>query len=984
MKAISRLTHIASTLSFGFLFLFTVHAQNNHGVLSGIITDANNAPIANASVLVTQVDKQVRREVATADNGQFRVTALPPGDYQIEVAHTGFASYKRTLPLQLLAGENPFLQIALSPSGVNEEVTVTAEADEIARVRTQSSRGGRFNEAENTDLPMVASGVSRNFRTQTYLLPGVTPSANRSAHAPFSINGLRPVNTVNVMVDGADFNNPSSGALLGTGLVEQPVSQEVLVTTEVQTNNYKAEYGRAAGGTINLVTRGGGNDWHGKAWNFLRNDWFDAANPLLQKHLRVRRNQFGFALEGPVVKDRLFFNISGEGVTDRSIRNRASAFTFTAAERLTAAAPVRELLNLCPLPNVPGTTLYNPGDYTSRQGGHFYFGRLDYVLSDKHLLTFRATKAADQPVNLFRDFAQDVSFISDNRSYVLSATSTLAPAVTNEARVYYTNRNSDSIPNQYFLGTSSSNGLVGIINTAGAETLGSFFRDYVMVHNYQTSDDVSYTRGRHGLKFGGVFRHIQYNSTARGQSDGILTFASRQDFLAGRPATYTKAEGDPRLDQRAGEFAFYVQDDFRMRRNLQLNFGLRYEVYTPPADKFDRVALNYDTDQNNFAPRLGFAWTPGTQARFVVRGGYGIFFTPLPMRYIGDTRFTPPNLVTFTYFRPTFPNLTAGQGSLSANRTTPAPDIEQPYAQQYNLTVDYRLFGDHVASAAYVGTRASHLGIPRQPNGGAQFPTTRTRPLVSQSGNGVIRLLETSGSSNYNALQLATRGRLTGNMSLRTAYTWSKAIDDISVDSQLFVDENNRRLDRAVSDFDIRHNFNAAFMYSLPWGETLPSALRQVLGGWHTATIVSLRSALPYTVLSGTPTPDGNAGNRVNNIEGAFIRERGTYRTIRLADGVTRAQVIPNFTGSFATATPVSTLGRNTERGDNFYDVSLGIHKDFTLTERVRTQLRLEVFNLFNTTNFDLYANSLANPAFGTAQSVFNPRTMQLAFRFSF
>lgn len=408
-------------------------AQNVNGSLGGAVTDAAGAPVVGANVRVKQVSREWQRDIATDESGQFRLTALPPGEYEIEVEQTGFAVYRSDSPIKLLAGDAPFLNISLAAQGVTEAVTVTGEADEISRARTMGSRGGRFDERENTDLPMVTGGVSRNFRTQVYLLPGVVPSANRAAHAPFAINGLRPVNTVNVMVDGADFNNPSSGALLGTGLAEQPVSQEVLVTTEVQTNNYKAEYGRAAGGTINLVTRGGGNEWHGKAWNFLRNDAFDARNPLLNRRLRVRRNQFGFALEGPVLKDRLFFNVSGEGVADRSARNRNPAFTFTEAERATAAAPVRELLALYPLPNVARTNLFNPGDFISRQGGHFYFGRLDFIASQNHLLTFRATKSADQPVNLFQGFGQATSFVSDNRSYVLSAASTLSPNVTNES-----------------------------------------------------------------------------------------------------------------------------------------------------------------------------------------------------------------------------------------------------------------------------------------------------------------------------------------------------------------------------------------------------------------------------------------------------------------------------------------------------------------------------------------------------------------------
>ncbi|MFZ4986775.1 MAG: carboxypeptidase-like regulatory domain-containing protein, partial [Blastocatellia bacterium] len=209
-------------------------AQNVSGTLSGLVLDTQSSPIANASIVLTDERRDWRREITSDANGQFRFTGLLPSNYQIEVRQTGFSDYRPGSSLRLLAGETPYLSITLRPVGVTESIVVTANLDEIAQARTKSNRGGTFSETENTDLPMVAGGQGRNYRTQVYLLPGVTPSAQRSSHAPFSINGLRPVNTVNVMVDGADFNDPLIGILNGTGLSEQPVSQEVLSTTEVQ------------------------------------------------------------------------------------------------------------------------------------------------------------------------------------------------------------------------------------------------------------------------------------------------------------------------------------------------------------------------------------------------------------------------------------------------------------------------------------------------------------------------------------------------------------------------------------------------------------------------------------------------------------------------------------------------------------------------------------------------------------------------------
>lgn len=970
-------------------------AQNVNGTVSGLVNDANGAPVANATVRLTQEERQFVRESTTDENGQFRLTALLPGLYTIEISQTGFATYKREKSLRVLAGDSLYQRVSLQAGAVNDTVNVVGSLDEISRAQVSASRGGAFNEVENTDLPMVAAGQGRNYRTQVYLLPGITPSALRSAHAPFAINGLRPVNTVNVMVDGADFNDPIGGILNGTGLSEQPVSQEVLTTTEVQTNNYKAEYGRAAGGTINLVTQAGSNAWHGKAYNFHRNAALDARNPIFNRKGLFLRNHFGVVLNGAILKDRLFFNINGEGVGDRSINLRNAVFTFTEAERAAAAPEVRALLSHYPLPNILTTSLaqpnFDPTVRRARQGGLFYFGRLDYVMNEKNLLNFRYTKTASQPVDIFPFFAQGASFNSDNGSYAMAWNSSFSSRLTNETRVYYTWRTSNSRPDAPQLGDPAQNGRVGFMTVTGAERIGSFFRDFIKLHNYQASNDTSWTAGGHGIKFGGVLRFIQANTTSNTNFDGVMVFASRGDFLAGRPTVYTRAIGDPRLDQRAKEFGLYAQDDWRVRPNLQINFGARWEAYTTPGDKYDRVPVNYDTDMNNFAPRVGFAWTPGRQKDLVVRGGYGIFYTPLPMNYIGQLRFTPPRVQTFTYFRPSLSNLTGGAGAPSSNRTITSPDIVQPYAQQFNLTLDYRLFGtETLVSAAYVGTRARHLGLTRLPNGGAQWPATlngaaNPRPLAGQFGNGVITLLETGASSSYDSLQLAFSGRLGKGLMMRGSYTWAKAIDDISTDAQLFISENNRRLDRAVSDFDIRHNFNAAFMYALPFDEKLRGGLvRNLLGGWQTATIVSLRSSLPFTLLSGTATPDGSAVNRPNDVPGTIARNATSFRAWSLGPNVALPQIIPGFTGSFAAATPVGTLGRNSERADGYVDVSFGLHKDFALTERLRLQFRTEAFNLFNNVNFLSYSTTLASPAFGTAQSVYGQRTVQLALRLSF
>jgi hypothetical protein len=950
-------------------------AQNVNATLTGTVLDAAGAAVSGASVKVSNEGRQLLREIATDESGQFRVSGLPPGLYRLEAAREGFATYQRE-SVQLRAGDSTHLTVQFEVAGTTQSVTVTDRISEIERSRNSSSRGATLEQQELTDLPTASGGVSRNYRTQVYLVPGAAPA--RVAHSPFSFNGLRAQSTVNVMVDGADFNNPTSGSVLGTGFTEQPVSQEALSAVEVQSNNYRAENGRAAGGTINLVTQSSSNRWHGKFWEFLRNDALDARNTLLPVKNTLRRNQFGGSLGGALWKDRLFVYANAEWLLDRTRGFSSPRATFSQEERNRAAASVRPLLELYPLPNVPGTVLYNSGSVRNRDTGRYLLGKVDYLAAANHLVGFRYSKAEQLTASTAREFAQGLRYTNNNKSYLLSATSTLKPTVVNEARVYYTGRNATTAPIQRYLGDRAVNDDVGLLNIVGAERAGSFFRDYSMMHNYQFSNDLSVQRGRHGLKFGVVGRRIQQNTTGNQLVDGQLTFDSRENFLAGRPSVYTKVQGDTRLDQRQTEVALYGQTDFRVRPNLNFNLGLRWELYTPPGDKFGRVEANYATDRNNIAPRLGFSYSPGTQTRLVVRGGYGLFYTPLPMRFLGNLRFTPPRVQQFSVLAPAFPNLLVGSRVPRSDVTVTDPAIIQPYAQQYNLTVDLRVPGSEaVVSVGYVGTRASHLGMTNLPNGGDRLAAS-LRPDPSR---GVVTQLQTNGSSNYHSLQTSVGGRLRYGLSVRSAYTYSKAIDDISLDTAQFISYTNRRLDRAAADFDVRHNLTNSVLWALPVDGMLRPGLRNWLGGWQLSSILTMRSAFPFSLLSGTDTPDGVRINRINDVAGTLQRGASGFLAVSPAGGLTLTELRSRVTPAAGT---VGTLGRNTERGDGFYDVSLGVHKNFVLTETLRLQLRVETFNTLNTANYETYVGSLADPRFGQAATAAQGRTIQLGARITF
>jgi len=975
-----RLVFMKTTFScFGFSLLtaWLALAQTVSGTLAGRIVDASAAPVAAATIEVLLEERGLTRVVETNADGQYRLVALPPGGYELRVRKTGFAELRRER-VEVQVGATVQLDFALQVAGVAETLTVAEQVDELTRAMSTGSRGTVFTEADLDRIPALSGRTSRNYSSQVFLLPGTNNS--RTPHAPFAINGLRGQSSVNVMVDGADFNNPNSGSLLGANFTEQPVSQEALRSVEVQTSSYKAEYGRSASGAINLVTPSGTNDWHGRFYEFFRNDALDARNTLNSERPSLRQNQFGMLLTGPVIRNRLFLSMNAEWFMQRAANSAVPQATFTQAERAGASPAVQGLLQHYPLPNsfsAAGVAQFDPGRVSERQLGRTWFGRMDWSISQKHLLTARVTNSDSlrRAANLF---ATGSAGWNQNRSGVLHLTSTLSSRVVNETRAYYTTYNIPLWPLTRFLGDPALNGEVGRMTVTGAAALGTFFRDDSRVHNYQASNDTSINQGRHGIKFGIVTRAIQIATTQRADGDGNLAFLSRADFLAGRPATYTRVLGDTRLDQRQRELALYVQDDFRVHPSLTLNFGLRYELYTPASDQYDRVAVNYRTDRNNFAPRFGFAYTPGRQQSLVLRGGYGLFYAPLAARYLGNTRLTPPRVTTAISRNPSLSNLLGGSLTQSQNLTATSEDLRQPYVHQWNLTTEYRLPSSAlVASVGYVGTRGLALPMTRLPNGGALL----AQGLRPNPANGVVTLLETAANSVYHSLQATLNGRIGKSLTVRNSFTWSKSLDEVSRDSVNIYSQNNRRLDWGVSEFNVPLNFSSAVIYDLPGAAKLRGLTRSAFGGWQLTATNAWRSGFPFSLLSGTATPEGLVVNRINDVAGTLVRGQVGAFGFQPAAGLTlpqlRLQVLPA-AGTFG------SLGRHTERAEVFYDLTLGMQKEFAVTERWRLQLRAEAFNAINLVNYDTYANNLADPRFGQAISAAPARAVQLMLRLSF
>lgn len=940
-------------------------AQGVNAAFTGLVLDPAGQPVAAARVELRSLSNGQRIATESTDAGLFRLSGLATGAYELSVEREGFKQY-RLESVELVAGQEVRRTLRLELGEVRETMVVSETLAEIERVSGNGVRGSSYTPREVANIPMLAGGQGRNYRAIAYQTAGV--GFSQTGHAPFTVNGNRPIGAINTMVDTAEYNDPASGNLLGRGLTEQPISMETVEAFEMQTSNFKAEFGRASGAVVNLVTKQGGNEWRGTAYYFLQNEKLNARNPLLALRNPVRVNFPGVTLGGPLIQNKLFFFGGYEVNVRNAYRSSSTITTLTAEDRARAVAAVRPLLVYYPEPNIAGTNLHSaavPSPTTTPTG----LFRFDYQATERHRLTARGNWVNAIGATRDRLGAGDADTQNRSESLVLAADSILTPRLLNQFRGTYSTFFAGVYPSSPSLGDPAVNGQIGVLLVTGLPRVGTFIPlTETRTHNYTLANDVSYTTGRHALKAGLIGRFIQYNSTSERNFNGTIVFPSIAQFLAGMPLTYSRAVGNSRIDQRNREVGFYVQDDWKLNPQLVLNLGVRYEYYAVPWDKHGRLTQAYNRDFNNWAPRLGFAWDIGGRTTTVLRGGYGLFYSPLQMDFVAQSRFGPPLVTTFTRFMPRFPNLLEG-AVLGTDRYLLDRELVNPYVQNWNLTLERQLFTRNaVWSVAYVGNRGLKLPRTVRPNGGENLPPAQ-RPDPTQ---GVVTYLTAGVSSTYHALQTSLNYQLSQRFSTRATYTFSKVIDVASDTNLIPIDDRNYRLDRAVADFHQPHLLTLYSVYDLP------SAIwKPLFGGWRLSTLLFARSGTPFSILANANNPFGTLNNRVNDIAGTIDRSRRGSQWLALSPGVRPGAIVPA-PGS------VGTLGRNTETSPAFCDLNVSLQKSLVLSERWRLELRGEAFNVLNRANYDPPINNLANVAFGRILTAADARQMQLLLRLAF
>ena len=984
-------------------------SQATTGNIEGRVLDPAGAVVPNAPVTARNKETGLERSAASDEDGHYRILLLPPGTYTVTAAPA--AGFQRAVTLDnvpVSVGGQTTLDVTYTLEGTATVIDVPSGAPLVETTRASVSTTVDERSVEN--LPV--SG--RNYLDFATLTPGVVRDPTRVGD--LSVGGQKGTLN-NLQVDGADNNNTFFGQAFGRTGVRPPYqfSEESVKEFQVNQNGFSAEYGRAGGAVINVVTKSGTNVFHGGLFEYFRDESLNSNLPNVKAQLipgtttpRPNKrppsqiNQFGGRLGGPIVKDKAFFFFSYDG-------QRTNFLNVLEVPPIPAAQQAFILPRLAP--------------YRVDRNQDVLMGKVDWALDQANQLTLRLNRQNFTGVNNEFTGAQAAGehsgdSLAKTTTLTAALTSAFGPTLVNEFRFQAAR---DSEP-----GTNNSDEPELQIRSAfGTLFFGrnNFSPRETTITRAQVINNVSHSAGRHSTRFGVDTLFDRTLNFFPGSFGGIYTYNALADF-PNNPASFTQRFAGalglgPTTKPNTIDFGAYAQDDWRLRHNLTLNLGVRYDyqqLARPPIRNTDPalLAAGLDTsrvpkDKDNVAPRVGFTYSP--DERSVVRGGYGLFYGRTTGIMLGTAHSgngvqtfgitvngaAAINALTGGYPR-TLGALPASVGTGRSDLFLFAEDYQQPYVQQGRFGYEREVFRNTSASATYLFYKGVHLSRTRDVNlfapaaataafgsqtytverfpaagatAAAQFTsTTPLRPLANYNR---VNLFEPTGNSRYDALALQLNRRFADNFQFLASYTFSRALDDKpdqtavvpggGDDAKIVQNQLDIREDWARSDLDIPHRFvfSPVFQVGEVGGEG--AFARALLSHWTVSGIAQLQSGFTYSAV-------------VN----ADLNRDGNSRNDRLP-----------------------STARNALRTPNVYIFDARLQRAFPLGETARLRLILEGFNLFNrsnvaTVNVNQFAGFAANgttqtltltaPAlnapFGAARTFIGSRELQLAVKFDF
>src|SRR5262245_16632464 len=1088
MKSLSRPLILAVSL---LLLVAGAMAQISRGTVSGIVTDSAGAVVTGAKVELTNKNTGVTSTTSTNSAGIYRFDAVDLGVYNLRITQAGFKQFVST-EIGVEANRTATVDASLQV-GVGETVVeVSAAADELL-IKDAPIRGGNINAKVLSALPIAGLEPLSIART----LPGVVQATGSSTfgnggqNTQFSVNGQRARGN-NYLLDGTENNDISVGGNAQAFNLTDAV-QEV----SVQTSNFSSEFGRGGGGVFNIIVKGGTNDYHGTAHWLYRTQRFNSVSNTAKLNNTPKavfnNNIYGFTAGGPIIKNKTF--IFG-GLQQDSFRSTAN-FTFTlptdaAVARLRALFPNNPRLDfyLNEVGNMRGTgnprtinlgldpvTRVDRGSVTFAAANMGlaqpsdeiqWLTRVDHNISEGHRLSFRyiydSSNTSPDSIN-FPGYIQD--FKGRSQNFLATDTYTFNSTWTNELRFSYGRIGFDFPISDRSVDQAFTQFLTTIPNIA-APGIATNIPQFRFANNWLLQETQSKIVGHHTFRYGAEFLwqlakqrppfnergsftytnsvNVCLNPPACNITSDYSGFANFLDDFSGPSGSTNRNFGEPVYYPNLFRHSYFFQDTWRVSPALSLTLGLRYENFGQPANSaFDFPAFagfdpaqflvpnKVNSDNNNFGPSVGFAWTPSFKSgplgaffgdgKTVWRGGFQIsydtFFNNLLSNIAADT----PNSIATTFNAPGDPSTGNGIRGTSGffsrlpqtARTVSITDqqtavfdknIRSPYTERWSLGIQRELPSKLLLDVSYVGTAGHKLFTssdvnPRLLSGQRLFPNF-----------GIRRIRASEGNSIYHALQALIDRRFSQGFQVTGAYTFSRAIDSSSevfatnsspANTSIPTLQGGLALDRALADHHRTHRFTMTYVWDVPGPKK--GFLSYPFGGWRISGITTFQSGAPYTIINGSDrNNDGLTTNDRPDIgnPNAPINTRAVIATA-CATGYRNPD-------SLACVTPNdvrwiqgrglpngATVGRNTlfSKGVSNFDVN--ILKAFRITESKTLEYRLETFNFFNHPQFTAIpgANvvSTLGPTAATGQPsrFLNPdytnsgtRTMRMQLKFVF
>ena len=946
------------------------------GTISGTVIDEKGAVIPNATVTARSVERNISRTVQTSSEGTYRFENMPVGPYEVSVEATGFAKYVQS-GITLILNQNAVVDVSMKTGGVQEVVNVVENAALINTSNAEVST--QFDSRRLSELPL---GPTRNVLAVALSAPGVSQLGSGqtgfAAGISYSSNGGR-VRSNNFMVDGQDNNEPGVA-----GAAQPLNNPDLIQEVRLITNQFLAEYGRNSSSVFNAITKAGTNMYHGSLFWFHngnalnacsnndKNAGFcnpNATNPS-RRHAPFRiENQIGGTLGGPLHlprfgeggptiingRDRTFFFGSYQRWSDRQLGSGTTLNGAPTAEGraiLQAQAGhlphVAALLKHLPVAQAPINTsvpfTFNGQSFNVPLGSltgstAFFFDnhqasfRLDHNLGSNHIITGRYLFSDSDTGGTGQATPTGLTTqnVQRQQTLALSHVGTFSPTVVNEVRVGYqrfatVTSATDSVSEEIPSIEISNIGLTGFNAAASRTAIGLAVNlpQFRTNNIYQIQDNLSLHRGNHSIKVGTNIIENRIQSFFVPTIRGLLRYATLDafvnDFAEAANINKPLPGGEAINNYNWWDVHFYGQDEWKIRPNFSLTYGLRYErpgeatlSLLPANERIIQVAGGDQrfamtpvpkVDKNNFQPRFGFNWNPRTDPdgmlgfltggdKLVFRGGYAVThdytFINIALNVASSFPFIAavslPANVTFAgaasvpnaFAR--LPNISnAGVDPATFTRTVVGQDFRSPYYQSFSFEAQRELGTNLVFRLGYVGSKGSALfqtldGNPRLPN---CTPTSTNNCRVNPN-QAVIRLRANAASSIYHSMQSSLEKRLSRGFSAGVHYTYSSFIDTASEifnpssgEVAVSQDSFNRSNDRARSTYDRPHRFTGNFVYELPWFQEQKGFKGRLLGGWQVNGFFTFQSGAPFTVLNGSDPAGALSG--INTLVGDAIR----------------------------------------------------------------------------------------------------------------